>query len=256
MAKDNALPILLGAAAAFLILGKGKGCTPECENVGPNGGMLAGIKYHEFRTKGVSQGEELPMVIAFHSFGTPPDVLLSTGRNRVSNTKGPVRVIVPASPRTIGNRGYLSWFGSMRAGSKDQEKLSAAMREAGEEMNEFICQITACLPTKGKPVVYGTSQGGSMAYMMASLYPGSVDAAAAMAGWIPKDMWNTGMAPTIAGHGNQDSVVSYSRTADYWSTMKDHGARIYFKDFNTAHNMKGGMGKYLNQSLNKILGYA
>jgi predicted esterase len=255
MAKDSSLPILLGAAAAFLFLGKGGG-SADCSQVGPDGGTVAGIKYYEFRTPGASQGDELPMLIVFHSLGTADSFLISAGKSRVNSTKGPVRVIVPASPRTIGTKKLYSWFGSLRAGSKDQAALSEMMQQAGREMNDFISQITRCLPTKGKPVVSGTSQGGSMAYLMATLYPRRVSGAAPLAGWLPKDLWDTNMAPTIAGHGTQDDVVDYENTAEYWSIMDQYGAPIRYKSFNTGHNVKGGMWGYMNNAVNELLGYA
>ena len=257
MAKDSSLPILIGVAAALAFLGKGgSGCAADCSEVGPDGGTVAGIRYHEFRTPGVDANAELPMLIIFHSLGTAPSFLISAGKSRVQNTDGPVRVIVPQSPRTIGNKGYFSWFGSLRAGSKDQVALSEMMQQAGREMDAFICQITKCRPTVGKPIVSGTSQGGSMAYLMATLYPNRVSGAVPIAGWLPKDLWDTNMAPTIAGHGIYDDVVDYDNTAAYWAIMDQYGAPIEYKSFNTGHDVKGGMWGYMNNAVNELFGYA
>ena len=45
-------------------------------------------------------------------------------------------------------------------------------------------------------LVTGSSQGGSMAYLMASQYPFLVKGAVAVIGWLPEELWTHHMAPT------------------------------------------------------------
>jgi len=82
-----------------------------------------------------------------------------------------------------------------RAKQQDQAKLADIMLQVHGEVAEFICQITQCRPTEGKPVVVGSSQGGMMSYLLATRSAGDIRGAVLAAGWLPQSLWSAEVAP-------------------------------------------------------------
>lgn len=231
----------------------GGGCSPNCTDIRADGGTVAGIEYLEFRSSSVGPNDQAPMVIAFHSFGTPSSSMPAFD-SWVGMAGGPVRLIVPKSPRVTSTHGYHTWFGSNRAGQEDQGALTAIMRQVHGEMADFICQITQCRPTEGLPVVVGSSQGGMMSYLMAALSPTKVRGAVAAAGWLPQSLWNLNTAPLYATHGTQDTIVPFARTAQFWATLEQNGAPIQTKTYDQGHVAVGP--SWRRARLRELLGYA
>lgn len=258
MAKKSIVPLLLGAGAALLLLSRGSsddGCEANCDEVDDDGGLVAGIRYREFRTEGMPANAQAPMLIFFHGLGSSSASLDSWGKSWVQQVKGPVRVIIPESPRLTSPNKYFTWFGSFQARTKDQEGLTKIMRQAGQEMDAFLCQIVQCRPTSGAPVVAGQSQGGSMAYLVSTLSPGRVRGAVAISGWLPRDLWSPSMAKTFAAHGTQDAHVPYSSTEEYWEIVKNAGAPLSTKSFSSGHDFTGSIFAYAKNRINELLGY-
>lgn len=259
MAKNSVVPLLLGAGAALLLLSRSSsdaGCDADCNEVRDDGGVVAGIRYREFRTEGMPANARAPMLIFFHSLASSSTALNNWGKSWAKNVKGPVRVIIPESPRVTSQNQYFTWFGSFQARTKDQEGLTKIMRQAGQEMDAFLCQIVQCRPTSGAPVVAGQSQGGSMAYLVATLSPARIRGAVAIAGWLPRALWNPAMAQTLAAHGTQDTVVPYSSTKEYWDIIQDAGAPLAARSYPTGHGLSGSIFAYTKNSINELLGYA
>lgn len=253
MARDNALPLILAGVAAAFFLGRGRGCSPDCSDIRSDGGTVAGIRYLEFRSSNVGPNDEVPMIIAFHGFGTPTSTI-SAFKNYVGMAGGPVRLIVPMSPRLTSKNQYHTWFGPHRAGQDDQKALADMMVQVHGEVSDFICQITQCRPTQGLPLVVGSSQGGMMSYLMASLSPANVRGAVASAGWLPQSLWTANIAPTFATHGTQDTIVPYARTQQYWDVLLANGAPLETKTYNQGHVATGS--SWRRARIRELLGYA
>lgn len=222
---------------------------PACDVVEDKGGVVAGVRYLERRSKGAQSDAALPMVIVFHSRGATPEGFSGFHHN----VKGPVRVITPAGFERLG--GGRSWFG-LPARTQDQAELAEQMAEAGAKMARFIADIVRCRPTAGWPVVTGSSQGGSMAYLMANQYPQFVHGAVAVAGWLPKPLWNRHMAPTIGLHGTDDRTVPYLQTARFAEDMQRAGAPLEFHSYPSGHSMSKDMLGSWHRFANEMLGYA
>ncbi len=222
---------------------------PECDEVNPDGGVVAGIRYLERVSAGSDPAAALPMVIMFHSRGATPE---SFGGHH-HHLKGPARVITPAAPDRLGS-GY-SWF-KLPARTDDQDELADQMEDAADTMANFISDIVRCRPTSGVPVVTGSSQGGSMAYLMASEYPQLVRGAVAILGWLPERLWNRYMAPTEGLHGVSDKTVPYNRTAQYAQAMQAAGAPFTFRSYDTGHAVSADMSRDWHGAVNRMLGYA
>lgn len=204
-----------------------------------------GLTYVERITGGANTADELPLVVFLHPRGAKPSGFTSfAGR-----IKGRARVLFPGGP--IVKSGRHSWA---TVGTKgDQAELTAQIRSSGQALADFISEAQRCLPTTGMPVVTGTSQGGNMAYYMASQYPHTIRGAVAVAGWLPETLWNPNMAPTFGGHGEYDTTVPYARTAAFWSAMQNSGADLGTKTFPVAHTTQG-MGSWWGARVNQLLG--
>lgn len=229
---------VITAAVVGAALSKRK-VKPNCSGVKEGGGELDGVTYLEHVTGGASPDEKLPMVISFHSWGATPK-----GAASFKSLKK-VRVIRPEGPLIKGN-GF-AW--STEAARGNQERLAESLRQTAEVVIPFVRDIQQCRPTVGKPVVTGSSQGGHMAYLIASLAPELVQGAVSVAGWLPEELWNPKMAPTVAIHGTLDATVPYERTAKYAEAM---GFPLY--SFDSGHTVSPAMGKKWREEVKAMLG--
>ncbi len=196
-----------------------------------------GLTYVQRLTGGAEASEELPMVVFLHSRGARPEGFASFAQR----VKGKARVLFPGGPHVRGARHSWMTVGSKSAQFEDELQVS------GEKLASFIQQATRCLPTRGRPVVTGTSQGGHMAYYMSNQYPGLVRGAVAIAGYLPPRYWNRDMAKTYGGHGIYDDVVPYARTKQFWDEMG-----IEHKAFPVGHTTSG-MGPWWGARVNELL---
>lgn len=198
---------------------------PDCSLVGVGGGQLAGFRYLERVTPGADPESALPMVVLFHSRGSRPE---NHAGMFYKSLGVPVRVILPEGPNELGkNR---SWT-TRPSRTAEQDEWADELEDLGEDLVRFVHNVAACRPTAGRPVVTGSSEGGHVAYLMATLYPELVSGAAAVAGYLPEPLWDAGMAPTVALHGEEDTAVPYARTEHYWRTMEAEGAPIRYRSF-------------------------
>jgi phospholipase/carboxylesterase len=256
MAQKSALPLIVGVAAAAVLLGRkgGGGCAADCSEVSSTGGRLAGIRYREFRSEGLGVNEPAPMLIRYHGLGSTSGSLDSAGNSWAKLVKGPVRVIVPESPRVTSPNKYFTWW-KLQARTSKQDELAQQMSEAGAEMREFLCQIVQCRPTLGKPVVTGGSQGGSMSYLVATTSPDLIRGAVSAAGWLPKQLWSKNIAPLLATHGKQDTTVPFDSTWDYWEYL---GTDTPFEAqaYDSGHNLSSAMNSYMIKGVNRLFGYS
>jgi predicted esterase len=260
VAKDNALPLIIGAAAVGALLmsrgngGGGRACpAPDCDDVGPDGGVIAGFRYREFRSSGTTTNEALPMIIRFHGYASASGTLDSAGRNWAGSRPGQkVRVIVPEG-RYPTQSGYLRWW-TKRAATKDQVALTKEMAREAVAFRAFLCGIQECRPTIGKPVLVGHSQGGMMAYALSTGSPDLITGAVSASGWLPELMWSPKMAPTVGLHGTQDTIVPYDRTVGYWDAMKAKGAPLTTDVFDVGHNPTGGLYTAITSGARRLLG--
>lgn len=222
----------------------------------PNG---SGVEYLEFVTPGASPDEELPMVIIFHSRSTPESSLEAKGRRWANtNLTGPARIIVPLSWKTLSS-GNLSWF-EKAAATTDQDYLAEEMADVAHRTAAFINEVSQDRPTTSRPIVVGASQGGSMAYLMSSMYPELIDGAVAVSGWLPERLWTAQIAPTIAYHGDSDSIVPFGPTQKYWQALtgiSPIGYQVFSVDANKTHGhyLSSDMSRQMIRAVNYLAGY-
>lgn len=245
--KVKPIHVALGAVAAgtgiYLLTRKETSTRkPNCANVKTKGGELDGVKYIEHVTGGASPDDALPMLIVFHPLTATPQ------GTAAFKSLPPTRVIRPYGDYKRGS-GY-SWFEKTAKG--DQAALAQAFMKTATKAVPFVRDIALCRPTTGKPVVTGSSQGGHMAYLLASRAAPHVRGAVAVAGWLPQELWvRGGMAPTVGIHGTRDTIVPYSRTEGMAKVLG-----FPFYPFDAAHEVTSAMSKKWIAEVKSMLGHA
>lgn len=220
----------------------------ECEAVTSRGGHLAGFRYLERVTRGADPESPLPMIVLFHSRGSRPENHAGMFAQSLGQ---PVRVILPEGPHRLGKR--RSWT-ERASRTKDQGAWADELEALGEDMAQFVYEATQCRPTLGAPIVTGSSEGGHMAYLMATLYPDLVRGGVAVAGYLPEDLWHHSMAPTVGLHGTRDTAVPYGRTEYYWQTMEAEGAPIRYRAFSgVGHAVPSSVSRAWREALGDLL---
>ena len=174
---------------------------------------LGDVEYMVNVTGGADRDATLPLILDLHPLGGFPEIGLVNNRKRTFRA----RVVHPAADQwhLIGH----SWF------SLEEEMASDARREAAR-LAAFVQIVMERYPTAGRPIVTGFSQGGSMAFQLAALYPELFVAAVPVAGALPDELPHRDKAPGVivrALHGADDEIVP----ADWarWAVdhMKEHG---------------------------------
>lgn len=231
--------LALGGAA---LLGGKKGRTHgPCPSIG-SGGHMAGFNFIEDVSGGANPNDRLPLIIFFHSRGATPE-----GAHAMENRlKFPARILTPQGPESIG--GAYGWFLG-RARDKDQTTLAYQMVEVGRRVAAFVSDAKHCFPTVGKPIITGSSQGASMAFLVASLYPGLVRGAVGVSGWLPRSLWNANMAPTIAIHGTGDTTVPYEPTSQWAASMNN----VNLWPYSGGHSVNKNMAQAWTEALTYFL---
>lgn len=213
---------------------------PDCSKVGAKEGELDGVRYIEHVTKGANPNAVLPMLVVFHSLWATPKGSASF------SMLPPTRVIRPFGPFQKGT--HYSWFATPSKGN--EQKLVESMRATSRVMKPFLQDIVRCRPTLGHPVVTGSSQGGMMAYLMASTAAPFVKGAVSVAGRLPQSLWNQNMAPSVGIHGTRDKTVSYEQDVAFAEAM---GFPLY--SFDAAHEVTAAMGKKWVEEVKKKMGH-
>lgn len=250
--------LMLGAAAFGGVvygikvrMGRSRGLPsagpPRCERITSSGGTVAGIRYLERVTPGADPESPLPMVVVFHAKGATPSAYAGMFYKSVGK---PIRLIVPEGPLGLGN-GY-EWF-RLPGRTKDQDTLAEQMVDTGEQVGKFLADIVRCRPTIGRPVITGSSQGGSMTYLMATQYPYLARGAVALAGWLPRQLWAPHLPPTVGMHGVNDHTVPFEPTAEYAAAMQSQGANFTWRTYQAGHGISSAMSRDWRDAVKAML---
>jgi len=156
-------------------------------------------------TGGASEGETLPLVIAVHGLGDRPDRFA----HLFDDVTTPIRIVLPQAPIAHG-AGY-SWFDSAGA-ELGAPAVAAGVKDAADRVAELAAALPKGLPTKGKPIVTGFSQGGMVSFAVAALHPDAIAMSIPMGGFLPGRIEVAGSAAgaqprVVALHGSADSRI-------------------------------------------------
>jgi phospholipase/carboxylesterase len=167
-------------------------------------GSAAGLRYLALTRGGAKANAPLPMLIAVHGLGDRPRPEWFAGLDV------PARLVLPQAP--MPHHGGFAWF-EYRVRDQDPQALARGIANATTRLARAIELLVAKLPTLGKPVIAGFSQGGMLSYALALEHPALFEAAVPISGMLPASAWpkqkkpNTRYPPIRAVHGGADDVV-------------------------------------------------
>ena len=187
------------------------------------------LRFVEVVTRGADTNDTLPLLIGVHGLGDTPQQFWRAVERRFE-TK-PVRMIFPAGPREHGG-GY-AWFSS-EAFSASPADYAKAIQSAGDELATFIQTMSQSRPTLGKPIVFGFSQGGILAFYTAIHHGELIDMAIPIAGALPNKLLPSGkgtFAPVTAFHGMEDKRLSFDGSRHVIEILEKYGGTATLKPF-------------------------
>lgn len=172
-------------------------------------GEAAGLYYLETVVGAVPIDAALPLVVALHGLGDRPQPL----DGPFFDTPDPVRVVQPRAPTPMGE-GY-TWL-PVRVSEGRVGLLSRSAAAAAERLAAFVDSVRAQRPSRGRTVVTGFSQGGILAFVLATQHPDVVGESIPLAGWLPPGLWPSELPssppPIRTMHGVADRVVPLGPT--------------------------------------------
>lgn len=163
--------------------------------------------------------ERLPLVVLLHGRGDRPRI----PGGPFLGTPTPMRLIIPRGPLEVG-AGFAWVRPSVTQGTHDV--LAAALRERTHHLAALIRTLSTTLPTVGKPVVTGFSQGALLSFSLALHRPDAVAHAFPLAGWVPPALMPTEpvspdlRVPIRAVHGTDDAVIPIAPTRETVATLR------------------------------------
>ena len=155
------------------------------------------VKYLHRVTAEAGPEAELPMIIFLHGYG-------GRAHHHPSDFKAaffPARLIFPRAPFAR----HTSWY--------DPEEREETLPRAAEMIAGLTRALTERYPTKGKPVLYGFSQGGVTALYCAIWYPSLYSAVLAEGAFLDASFLPSALnpaeeyPPVYQFHGTKDMII-------------------------------------------------
>ena len=202
------MPVRLKRALATLLLLFGAACA---EPVTPPLEVMVKL------TGGARGPAALPLVIGIHGLGDQPENFSKGFAPAI-----PARLVFLRAPHPYGS-GF-SWF--------DKLDDPVELRRSGELVVASIRSLLETHAVKGRPVVFGYSQGGILTLWMAAHHPELVSHAIAVAGFLPEASWPTAAADRTEVHafnGTADRRIPFARafeTVQAFSKLPGYRAEI------------------------------
>jgi len=172
---------------------------------------------------------------------------------------GPVRVIVPQAPDPLGD-GF-EWL-PVRVGENLVDRLTTSLLQRAGQVAAMLRELMDTLPTVGKPMVVGFSQGGLLTFALATHHSDVVQAAFPLAAWLPPAMVPPYRRedlryPRIRGmHGAVDTIIEPSPTEELYEMLEARGFEVELELFDdVAHEMTDAMNERLHAWLAEEMGY-
>jgi phospholipase/carboxylesterase len=134
-----------------------------------------------------------------------------------------MRLVIPRGPIPLG-AGFAWVLASVAQGTPDL--LAESLRRRTHHLAALIETLTRTLPTLGRPVVAGFSQGAVLAFSLALHRPDVVGRAFPLAGWMPPALMP--MAPVAPElripirslHGTDDPVIPIAPTREVVAMLR------------------------------------
>lgn len=177
------------------------------------------VKYTEVSNK----NEALPMLVALHGNGDTTGNFYDTALDALSV---PVRIILLEGPISKGTGHAWPW-------------TSEGFKQYGKSVNEAIELLAQKYPTINKPILFGFSGGGMMAYYQAIKHGYSYSYIFPVSGKLSNDLLgddssNPG-AQVYAFHGISDKILSINGGRNAVKILKSKGVNVNLTEFDGGH---------------------
>ena len=176
----------------------------------------------ELVTGGARAGDALPLVVAIHGLGDTPRGLAPL----YEGFPLPARVVLPQAPTPHGGGG--SWF-PLPFDPGGEAAFERGVAVAAARVAGLLEALPRERPTQGRPVVTGFSQGGILAFAVATTRPDLVSAALPIAGVLPRGLWPRALPRGAAGvplralHGGADELLPPGPTRELVAHLRGLG---------------------------------
>lgn len=243
----------LAPLAAALLLAVPVACSGG-EEVAVEERIFGGHRTLVVVTGGAPPEARLPMIVALHWSGSPPDPMVED----FTGIPVAARILFPQAnyPRRNG----WSWFPGEYLQSAPEVARAETFR-AVEALADWIEVARREYPTDGRPIVTGISYGGDLAYLLAVRRPGSVSAAYPIAArfqpdWIPAPRPCTDPCPWIvAFHGDDDWIVGAARAREDAARLRNAGFPVELRSYAGAgHEFSAAMRRDFEREIELRLG--
>lgn len=170
----------------------------------------------------------------------------------------PIRVIVPQAPDPLG-QGF-EWL-PVRVGQNLVDRLTTSLLERAGQLAAMLKELTEALPTVGRPMIVGFSQGGLLTLTLALHHSDVVQAAFPLAAWLPPALvppYSRAdiVHPRVRGlHGADDRIIAVGPTAELFGRLRARGFDADLETFEDAgHEMTDAMNRRLHELLREEMG--
>ncbi len=161
----------------------------------------------EMTTAGASADAALPLLVGFHGRNGSPESLVPM----LSRLHVPARVVLFRGEALGGGR--FTWWREASKSEGDDVTATATVRRT-DEMAASVRALMRSRSTRGRPVLFGRSQGGNLALAMALHDPQSVAAVFVMSSVVLPPTFaliapraSSSRPPIFAFHGDADDHV-------------------------------------------------
>lgn len=208
----------------------------------------AGLSYVELLSGNAHEDQTLPLIVAIHGLGDDPHGFAGV----FFGFTVPARIVLPQGTSPFGS-GY-SWF-DFRGPGRDVDAQASAIRRAADRIAKAVVQIEKQHPTRGKAIVTGFSEGGTLSYALAALHPDLFAAAYPVSGWLPEPLVDraasSGPRPVIVAlHGDADPRIALDAAKSSIGALKRRG---YGASLQVFHGVGHQLAPAVNQRLFELL---
>ncbi len=171
---------------------------------------------------------------------------------------GPIRVIVPQAPDPLGN-GF-EWL-PVRVGQNLVDRLTTSLLSRAGQLAMMIRELMETLPTVGRAMVVGFSQGGLLTFTLALHHSDVVQAAFPLSAWLPPALVppyrrDDLVYPRVRGmHGSADPIIEAEPTVELYEELRDRGFEAELEIFEgVGHVVTDAMDARLHVWLAEAMG--
>lgn len=193
----------------------------------------------------------LPLYIGIHGLGDRPEIF---GRTFFAEFPIAARFVFPRAP--VAHGGGFSWFEIPSTISVSESRIGDGVRAAGDRVAALIEDLAGGSPTR--PVVFGYSQGGMIAFYLAAERSDLVAAAVPISGFLPNGGRSKGTpADVFAYHGSRDELVPVSAARASIESLRARGGRAELvEDPNVGHAISLALVRQVSEKLVDLAGTA